>query len=294
MATILIEKDTFSEVSVTRTQKDPKGSKSHKRPQRATNGHKRPQRLEYACQRKSQDSKTETFRKHFGSLPLALANMWHNMTATYISEARVDIKEQDDAGFRMFLVAHFFLWTYPKNSGLIVSRFQICDKYSRGEHLWKWIWKIAALKALKIIWDPHLDSVESKIFVVTVDGMDFRVNEKKHPRFNQDKGQCSKKFNHCAPAKYEVAVSVFRSKIVWTNGPFRGAEHDLTMIPLVQCNQILNLRRLLSKSFGLCGLSLLQQHNIPCDCICSCVAISIVSLMQIAPYTIEHGRVWLP
>jgi hypothetical protein len=37
------------------------------------------------------------------------------MTATDISEARVDIKEQDDAGFRMFLIAHFFLWTYPKN-----------------------------------------------------------------------------------------------------------------------------------------------------------------------------------
>ena len=110
-------------------------------------------RLEYACQRKSEHSKTETFRKHFGSLPLALADMWHNMTATDISEARVDIKEQDDAGFRMFLVAHFFLWTYPKNSGLIVSRFQICDKYSRGEHLWKWIRKIAALKALKIVWD---------------------------------------------------------------------------------------------------------------------------------------------
>jgi len=186
-------------------------------------------RLEYACQRKSEHSKTETFRKHFGSLPLALADMWHNMTATDISEARVDIKEQDDAGFRMFLVAHFFLWTYPKNSGLIVSRFQICDKYSRGEHLWKWIRKIAALKALKIVWDPRLDSVESEIFVVTVDGTDFRVNEKKHPRFNQDKGQCSKKFNHCA-AKYEVAVSVFRSKIVWINGPFRGAEHDLTMM----------------------------------------------------------------
>jgi hypothetical protein len=145
--------------------------------------------------------------------------MWHNMTATNISEARVDIKEQDDAGFRMFLVAHFFLWTYPKNSGLIVSRFQICDKYSRGEHPWKWIRKIAALKALKVVWDPRLDSVELEIFFVTVDGTDFRVNEKKHPRFNQDKGQCSKKFNHCA-AKYEVVVSVCRSKIVWINGPF--------------------------------------------------------------------------
>jgi hypothetical protein len=67
------------------------------------------------------------------------------------------------------------------------------------------------LKALKIVWDPRLKSVDSEIFVVTVTGTDFRVNEKKHPRFNQDKGQCSKKFNHCA-AKYEVAVSVFRSE----------------------------------------------------------------------------------
>jgi hypothetical protein len=96
--------------------------------------------------------------------------MWHNMTATHISEARVDIKEQDDAGFRMFLIAHFFLWTYPKNSGLIVPRFQICNKYSRGEHLWKWIRKIVALK---IVWDTRLDSIELEIFVRTVDGTDF-------------------------------------------------------------------------------------------------------------------------
>ena len=43
MATILIEKDTFSEVSVTRIQKDPKATKGHKGPQRATKGHKGPQ-----------------------------------------------------------------------------------------------------------------------------------------------------------------------------------------------------------------------------------------------------------
>jgi hypothetical protein len=39
----VIEKDTFSEVSVTRTQKDPKGSKRQNRPQCATMCHKVPQ-----------------------------------------------------------------------------------------------------------------------------------------------------------------------------------------------------------------------------------------------------------
>ena len=39
-----IEKDTFSELSVRRIQKDPKATKGHNRPQTATKGHKRPQR----------------------------------------------------------------------------------------------------------------------------------------------------------------------------------------------------------------------------------------------------------
>jgi hypothetical protein len=125
-----------------------------------------------------------------------LLSMWYDTIHTDISAARIDEKEQSDAGFRMFLVAHFFLWTYPKNAQLIVSCFRICEKYSRGRHLWKWIERIAALKALKIKWDPRLDSPHTEIFVVTIDGTDFRVWEKKHPIFNQDRRQCWKKFNH--------------------------------------------------------------------------------------------------
>ena len=185
--------------------------------------------MEYACKRKSEFEKTKIFRQHYGSSPLDLASMWHDLTVTDIPEARVDIKEQGDAGFMMFLVAHFFLWTYPKNSGLIVSRFRICEKYSRGKHLWLWLRRIAALTKLKVKWDPRLDSSETEIFVVTVDGTDFRVWERKNPRFNQDKRQCSVKFNHAA-AKYEVAINVFTSNVAWINGPFRGGEHDLTMM----------------------------------------------------------------
>jgi hypothetical protein len=155
--------------------------------------------------------------------------MWHDMAVTTIFEARITDEELCERGFRMFLVAHFFLWTYPKNAGLIALRFRICESYSQGEPLWTWIRKIAALKALKIVWDPRLNSSESERYVVTVDGTDFRTWERKHPTLNQDRKQCSKKFNHGA-VKYEIAVSVYTNKAVWINGPFRGGMHDLTML----------------------------------------------------------------
>jgi hypothetical protein len=177
----------------------------------------------------SEANKAKSFHKHYGSSPLVLATMSHDMTATTIPEAQISDKELCERGFRMFLVAHFFLWTYPKNSSLIASRFDMCDNYLRGEPIWKWIRKIAAMKGLKIRWDPRLDSPESEIFVVTVDGTDFRIWERKHPTMNQDRRQCSKKFNHAA-AKYKIAVSVFTSKVVWINGPFQGGLHDMTMM----------------------------------------------------------------
>jgi hypothetical protein len=171
----------------------------------------------------------EEFHKHYGSSPMVLANIWYDLTMTDIVEARVSEKEQCETGFRMFLVAHFFLWTYPKNSSLLASRFRICERYSRGQHLWKWIEQIAALKKKKIVWDPLLNDPNSGIFVVTIDGTDFRTWEKKHPTLSRDNGQCSQKFNHGA-VKYEIAISIFSAKVVWISGPFRGGEHDMTML----------------------------------------------------------------
>ncbi len=127
-----------------------------------------------------------------------------------------------------FLIAHYFLWTYPKNSKQTASRFQICDKYTRGEHLWKWIAKIAALKEKKIVWDRDLDAANTAIFCVSIDGTDFRVWEKKHPLLNQDRTQYSKKFAHGA-LKYEIAMSVFKPKCVWISEQYRGGEHDMTI-----------------------------------------------------------------
>jgi hypothetical protein len=43
-----------------------------------------------------------------------------------------------------------------------------------------------------------------------------------------DKGQYSHKFNHGA-LKYEIAIDVYESKVVWTSGPHRAGMHDRTV-----------------------------------------------------------------
>ena len=64
-----------------------------------------------------------------------------------------------------------------------------------------------------------------QLFIVSVDGVDFKVWEKKHPTLPYDRGQYSHKYNY-GTLKYEVAIDTQTSKVVWINGPFRGGESD--------------------------------------------------------------------
>jgi DDE superfamily endonuclease len=167
------------------------------------------------------------FHKHFGSSPLDLADMWYDLNTTDIPGAQLEEKDKSENGFKMFMAAHHFLWTYPKNAELLASRFGICERYSRGDPLWMWIKKIAALQAKKILWDNSLTKQPNN-FLISVDGIDFRMWERKHPTLPVNTKDCSKKFNHGA-VKYELACSIFHAKCVWINGPFRGGKHDMTV-----------------------------------------------------------------
>ena len=177
---------------------------------------------------KSNESRNEQFHAHYGSSPYDLANIWYDLTETDIPGAALTASENNETGFIMFLVAHYFLWNYPRNSQQLASRFNICERYARGEPVWKWIQKIAALKEKKIVWQPGFDDPHSAIFFMTIDGTDFRMWEKKHPTLPLDRQQCSHKFNHGA-VKYEIGMSVFDAKCVWISGPHRGGKHDLTV-----------------------------------------------------------------
>jgi hypothetical protein len=173
------------------------------------------------------ERRTEEFRSHYGSSPVVLANIWYDLTTTNIDTGLTE-NDKSPVGFKMFLIAHHFLWAYPKNSKMVASRFRICERNVRGEPLWRWLRMIAALKAKKIVWDKSLDDPKSQVFILTVDGTDYKVWEKKHPHFTIDKKQYSQKYNHGA-LKYEIAIDVYRSIVVWISGPHRGGKHDRTI-----------------------------------------------------------------
>ena len=172
--------------------------------------------------------KTETFHEHYGSDPLVLADMWHDLLHTDIIGAMVLSSDRNMKGLKMFFLAHYYLWFYPKNSKSVSSRFKLCERYTRGVHLWKWIRRIACLREKRIIWDESIDSEETEIHILAVDATDCKVFEKKNYYFNQDKGQFSKKHQH-GGLKYEIAMSVRRPKVIWLNGPYRGGMNDLSI-----------------------------------------------------------------
>jgi hypothetical protein len=176
----------------------------------------------------SEFTKQTYFGAHFGSSSLCLADMWYDMQAADVPGARLSVAENSEKGFKGLLMAHFFLWTYPKNAMLLMSRFGVCERYCRGEPLWHWVKKIQALKERKIRWDPGLGDPDSSPFIGTIDGTDCKIWEPKHPTMNLDKTYCSQKFKH-AGLKYELVMSLLDGRCMWINGPFICGMHDLTV-----------------------------------------------------------------
>lgn len=174
------------------------------------------------------ERRTSEFKSIYGSSPVVLANQWYDLMTTELNLGLTKA-DKSDKGFKMFLVAHHFLWAYPKNVKILGSAFSVCDRLVQGENLWRWVRMIAALKAIKIVWpEEDYNNPNGPIYIISVDGTDFKVWEKKHPTMTIDKGQYSHKFNHGA-LKYEIAIDVYRCKVVWISGPHRAGMHDKTV-----------------------------------------------------------------
>lgn len=181
-------------------------------------------------------TKTDAFKSQYGTHPDILAEVWFD-----VQQGDLDESDQSEAGFKSFLMANYFLWTYPKNSRVLGQSFGICERYSRGNPIWRWVAKIRGLKASKIVWPERLDSPDTEIFVISVDGKDFKIWEKKHPFFNQDRKMCSHKFRR-AGFRYEIGISIFESKVVWIAGPFRCGKADISIYKGVEDEDDARLR----------------------------------------------------
>ena len=192
------------------------------------------------------DRRRETdFRKHYGGSSLALADQWMDLqfTSGTLTEDEKSLK-----GLDRFFIAHHVIWAYPKNAKITADKFNICEDYAKGDHLWDWIEKIGALRHRKIIWCPRkLNDPNAPTFIAAVNGTDFRVWEKRHPTLPKDPGQMSHKFKHGA-LKYLIAVANYESQICFVSGPHRGAKGDLTifredLFPKVAKGKLLNADR---------------------------------------------------
>lgn len=82
----------------------------------------------------------------------------------------------------------------------------------------------------KIVWPDEWASTEysSAKFLYSVDGVHCRINEIIHPTLAKNTKLYSHKFNQ-AGVGYELALSLTGNALVWTNGPFVGSKHDVTI-----------------------------------------------------------------
>ena len=175
--------------------------------------------------RTSKETLEKSFKQHYGSNTLSLAQQWYDLCTTDIPEAKLSENEVSENGFRKFLMSHNFIWDTPKNARTFATRWNQCERLSRGEPIWKWLKKIAALKKLKIVWDDNLDDDTTETYIVSVDTVDFLVYEKSTETLNVDRKQYSQKFNHGA-LKYEIAISIHSGKPIWISGPHRAGRND--------------------------------------------------------------------
>ena len=181
--------------------------------------------LHYAGVRLSDSSTTneDNFHAHYGSESAVVALIWYDLRWTDIPAAKLDAKEDSESGLLMFFAALYYLWTYPKNTRVFASRFDLCERLARGEPLWKWIKKIEALKDAKIVWPT-----DRRRRLKAIDCMDHKTWEKKHPTYPIDRTYFSQKTEH-AGVKYEIVTDPFQSKCLRIVGPIKCGKNDITV-----------------------------------------------------------------
>jgi len=183
------------------------------------------------------------FESHFGSRPTVIADLWNRLHTTATGVPLLPGKHFPSD----FLVALHWLRIYPTEKGRKIS-LHIGEKTGRK---WSWLYakKIAALKEELIQWPADWGE---RIFTVSVDGVHFRIEEPLHPTYKRDKQYFSHKFGR-AGLDYEIAISIFESKVVWINGPFKAGKHDVRIFKEDGLMQLIPQGKRVIADRGYCG-----------------------------------------
>jgi hypothetical protein len=60
--------------------------------------------------------KLETFQSFYGATPLDIAEIWYDLQQGHFPAASLTPEENSLRGFKQYMIAHFFLFSYPRNS----------------------------------------------------------------------------------------------------------------------------------------------------------------------------------
>ena len=168
-------------------------------------------------------------RSHYGRSSLTLASQWHDLCHKTIDGKPILTKKERDRGLKDFAMAHRFLWTYPKNATILGDNYDKNLRYASGAHLWTWIEHIARLEKIVIFYPEDLDSEESEVLALSIDGVDKKTWERKHPTLPKDTKNFTKKHAACG-VKYQIVLCAQRKQIVDIYGPVRGGMSDKEML----------------------------------------------------------------
>jgi len=179
---------------------------------------------EKQIERANDDTNCQRFKDSFGASCIVATNMWEDLLLSTIEEIHVPKNKQK---LKCYLMTMHFVKRHPVESDR-ESRFNF-GKTTVRNWTWHFAKKIQALKQIKIVWD---EGQEDDIWTCSVDGTHCWINEPKHPALSQNSKHWSHKHDKAA-LDYEIAICLWKSQVVWINGPFPSGEfNDLKVFVL--------------------------------------------------------------
>lgn len=158
----------------------------------------------------------DRFKGHFGCNHVVVAALWEDLQVTDLPQAKWKVKDADNI-MHLFEALHF-LKSYKTELNR-ESTFDFSPKTLR-KHCWAVLAKIQALKSEQIVFPEDFGD---DVWIMTVDGINFEINEPSNLPVSKDPHMFDHKHNH-AGLTYELGVQLFDSKLIWMKGPFKAGE----------------------------------------------------------------------
>jgi len=165
--------------------------------------------------RVKKETNIEDFKAHYGVHPFVIATIWEELQTTTVQEARIyptlSWVINGMVTMKNFLHMFHFLKRYQTES----EQKGVTGYCQTTLQRWTWFFvkKLRALEAIKIVWPQDHEWGETT-FIISVDGVNFRFHEEKHPTLSKNPDIIDHKSN--SPGlSYELALDVWKSRLVW-------------------------------------------------------------------------------